>query len=409
MRATKAVAGAAVAAFASTVEAALASTCVGNNDVCFQWGAPDAAISSGSGNVYFQLRAPTTYSWFALGSGTAMRGASIFVVYNNGDNNVTLSTRSGQGNFMPVFNPRSDVELLEGSGIIDGNMVANVRCNGCSDIDISSASNWIASWLTGPPLNSASPSTDITQHDAHSQFTVNLQQATISSDSNPFLSTSTNAGTVSGGNGGAAAAPGVVVQQGASQNQRLQNAHGIIMAVVFIAGYPLGSSLMPLIGNWMLHASWQLLAFLAMWAGFGVGYIVATNNGVFLKDSHTQLGFAVCVMMVLQPILGWLHHQHFVKTQTRGIFSYFHIWFGRILMILGIVNGGLGLQATNQSSAFIIAYAVLAGAVAITYTASMAIGVSKRSKQNAGKEVISPTASDAGREESSGFANSRVV
>ncbi|KAG5954198.1 hypothetical protein E4U58_000153 [Claviceps cyperi] len=39
---------------------------------------------------------------------------------------------------MPAFTARSDVELLESSGIVDGTMVANVRCNGCSDIDISS-------------------------------------------------------------------------------------------------------------------------------------------------------------------------------------------------------------------------------------------------------------------------------
>ncbi|KAG5993333.1 hypothetical protein E4U43_003532, partial [Claviceps pusilla] len=283
MRATKAVVGAAVAAFASTVEAAVASTCVGNNDVCFQWGAPDTTISSGSGNVYFQLRAPTTYSWFALGSGSQMRGASIFVVYNNGANNVTLSTRSGQGNFMPAFTARTDVELLEGSGIVDGNMVANVRCNGCSDIDISSSSNWIAAWKAGPSLDSPSPSTDITVHDAHSQFAVNLQQATITSDSNPFVSTPNSANPppapVGGGNP-TTGTSGVVVQQGASQGQILQNAHGIVMAVVFIAGYPLGSSLMPLLGKWVLHASWQLLAFLGMWAGFGIGYTVATNNGV---------------------------------------------------------------------------------------------------------------------------------
>ncbi|KAG5974429.1 hypothetical protein E4U55_008215 [Claviceps digitariae] len=438
MRSTKAVVGAAVAAFASTVEAALASTCVGSNDVCFKWGAPDATISSGSGNLYFQLRAPTTYSWFALGSGSDMQGASIFAVYSDGKNNVTLSTRSGQGNFMPAYTARTDVDLLEGSGIVDGKMVANVRCRGCPDIDISSSSNWIAAWKAGPSMDSASPSTDITVHDGHSQFAVNLQKASISSDSNPFVSKSTNAGTVGVGNGnksngnksnsngsnsnasngnasngtsdagdGSNDTSGVVVQQDTSHNQFLQNTHGVIMAVVFIAGYPLGSSLMPLMGKWLLHASWQLLAFLGMWAGFGIGYTVATNEGVRFKDDHTKLGVVVCALMGLQPILGWLHHQHYVKTQSRGLVSYFHIWFGRALMILGIVNGGLGLQAANQSNAFIIAYSVLAGVVAIVYTASSAVGVSKRRKQNVEKDVAS--SSDVGRQQSLGSADVRVA
>ncbi|KAG5952769.1 hypothetical protein E4U53_008098 [Claviceps sorghi] len=391
MRATKAAAGAAVAAFASAAEAALASTCVGSNDICFQWGAPEAAIRSDFGNVYFQLRAPTTYSWFALGSGSAMRGASIFVVYQNGDNNVTLSTRSGQGHFMPDFTARSDVELLPGSGITDGNMVANVRCNRCSDIDISSSSPWIAAWKAGAPLDSASPSANIMEHDGHTQFAVNLAQASIASDSNPFLSNLINTGTVgSGGNGPTpTGSSGLVVQQGSGQNKNLQNAHGIIMAIVFIGGYPLGASLIPLIGNWLLHASWQLLAFLGMWAGFGLGYTVATRDGSFCKDTHTQLGLAVCVLMVVQPVLGWIHHRQFVKTRSRGIFSHLHIWYGRAIMILGIVNGGLGLNATNQSASFVIAYSVLAGIVAVTYIGCIAVGVSKRRKQVAEKDVAS--------------------
>ncbi|KAG6020418.1 hypothetical protein E4U19_006369 [Claviceps sp. Clav32 group G5] len=388
-------------AVASTAEAALASTCVNSNQVCFQWGTPEAAITSGSGNVYFQLRAPTTYSWFALGSGSAMQGASIFVIYSNGDNNVTLSTRSGQGNFMPAFTARSDVELLEGSGIVDGNMVANVRCNGCSDIDISSSSRWISAWKMGSPLDSANPSTDITVHDGHSQFSVNLQQASISSDSNPFLSTSSNGGTGNGSN----STSGVVVQQGSSPNQILQHAHGVVMAVVFIAGYPIGSSLMPLIGKWMLHASWQLLAFFGMWAGFGIGYTVSTRNGVFFKDNHTKLGVIVCALMGLQPILGWLHHQQFVKTQSRGIFSHFHIWFGRALMILGIVNGGLGLQATNQSTRFIIAYSVLAAVVSIIYTTSLTVGIYNRRNQTEEKRVASSSIVGAVRQEDARLAN----
>ncbi|KAG6041620.1 hypothetical protein E4U41_003233 [Claviceps citrina] len=408
MKATTSMAGAVLAAFASTADAALASTCVGSNDVCFSWGVPDAAIRSGSGNVYFQLRAPTTYSWFALGTGSAMRGSSMFVVYSNGNNNVTLSTRSGQGNFMPEFTARTDVELLEGSGIIGGNMVANVRCNGCSDMDISSSSSWISSWKTGTSLDSASPSTDITIHDGHGQFTVNLQQASITSDANPFLSPPSDPaggsappnanGSASNANGSApSATTGVVVQQGASSNQLLQNAHGVVMAVVFIAGYPIGSSLMPLLGKWILHASWQLLAFLGMWAGFGIGYTVANNNGVLFKDNHTKLGVIVCALMGLQPILGWIHHLNYVKHQRRGVASYIHIWFGRALMILGIVNGGLGLQATNQSAGFIIAYSVLAGIVSITYTACSAVGVSKRRKQTVAKDTASSPASADGR------------
>ncbi|GAB0132891.1 hypothetical protein EsDP_00001312 [Epichloe bromicola] len=424
MRIPKAIAGAAVAAFASTAEAGLASVCADSNDVCFQWGASRAAMNSGSGNVYFQLRAPTSYAWFALGTGSSMRGSSMFVVYNDGNNNVTLSTRRGQGHVMPEHTARSDVELLEGSGIVGGNMVANVRCTGCSDMDISSSSKWISAWKKGSSLDSSSPSAAIDIHDGHSQFSVNLKQASIASDSNPFLSTSENgvssgssgntgASAGSGGNTGVFAGSsgntGVVTGPSGDLNQDLLTAHGVVMAIVFIVGYPIGSSLMPLIGNWILHASWQFLAFLGMWAGFGIGYTVASRNGVFFADKHTRLGVIVCALMGIQPVLGWLHHLHYVKTQSRGGFSYAHIWYGRGLMILGIVNGGLGLQAANPSTRFIVAYSVIAGITSIIYTASIAVGISKRRKQSAEKGTDSPSVSDGGRQRSLQYVSGRAV
>lgn len=113
--------------------------------------------------------------------------------------------------------------------------------------------------------------------------------------------------------------------------------------------------------------------------------------------------------MGLQPILGWLHHQQYVKTQSRGVFSHFHIWFGRALMILGNINGGLGLQATNQSQPFIIAYSVLAVVVAIVYTASIPVGILKRRKHNAEKDVSASSMSDADRHQTPGSVDNRVV
>lgn len=105
-------------------------------------------------------------------------------------------------------------------------------------------------------------------------------------------------------------------------------------------------------------------------------------------------------MMGVQPVLGWLHHQQFIKTQRRGIFSHIHMWSGRGLMILGIVNGGLGLQATNQSARFVIAYSVLAGVVSMIYTACAAVGASKRRKQSIEKTMTSSSMSDVGRQQS---------
>ena len=60
-----------------------------------------------------------------------MAGAHIFVIYADGNGNVTISARDGnQGHVEPEFDSSlmSGVTLLEGSGIVGDNMIANVKC-----------------------------------------------------------------------------------------------------------------------------------------------------------------------------------------------------------------------------------------------------------------------------------------
>ena len=58
-----------------------------------------------------------------------MSGANIFVVYaDSTGSNVTLSPRLGQGNRQPQADNSAQVSLLDGSGIANGKMTANVRC-----------------------------------------------------------------------------------------------------------------------------------------------------------------------------------------------------------------------------------------------------------------------------------------
>lgn len=58
-----------------------------------------------------------------------MSGANIFVIYASADgSNVTLSTRRGTGHTEPQFSSNAQVSLLEGSGIVNGKMIANVKC-----------------------------------------------------------------------------------------------------------------------------------------------------------------------------------------------------------------------------------------------------------------------------------------
>ncbi|KAL7937759.1 CBD9-like protein [Trichoderma chlorosporum] len=361
------------------------------SDVCFEWGVPDASAKAGSGDIYFQLKAPTSWQWIGLGIGTQMDHSQMFIMYQDGNGNVTLSTRPGADHVMPTYKARSDVELLAGSGVVGGNMIANVKCGNCTNLDLSGQSNWISAWKSGSALDSTNPAAIISQHDDVAQFQVNLGQASISSNSNPFVgsSSSSNSSNSSGDDDGhssgdddsGSAVSGV---SGGSSSQTLVSAHGILMSVVFVILYPLGASLMPLIGKWYIHASWQTIAFLGMWAGLGLGVTVAKNEDIFFGQTHSRCGTIIVALISLQPLFGLIHHINYLKTQKRGIFGHLHCWYGRALMIVGIVNGGLGLQLGNAPTRYIIAYSVVAGITTLIYLASIALGwtrASKREKQ----------------------------
>lgn len=98
-------------------------------NVCYSFNVPAQTASTGSGDIYFQIRGPVSKSWIALGQGGKMAGSNIFVLYANAaGNNVTLSPRLGKGHAQPEHDSEAQVSLLNGTGIENGVMTANVRC-----------------------------------------------------------------------------------------------------------------------------------------------------------------------------------------------------------------------------------------------------------------------------------------
>lgn len=267
-------------------------------------------------------------------------------------------------------------------------MRIGTTCQFSSGDKSSTTSPWIAAWNEGTPLNTASLSANINQHDsdAYSQINLDLTQAVLADDSNPFVAaasttgTSTPAGPVSNTTGGAetgggSSGSGSGSGSGSSISQdnhkekvsTFDKAHGIIMGLVSAVLFPLGAIFIRLGGNIWLHASMQLLSFLLLVSGLALGIKLAQYTDQLWGNTHTTLGLVVVAMFVIQPLLGLAHHFLFVKTLSRNVFSYLHIWYGRALMILAVVNGGLGLQLAGNSKGGTIAYSVVAGIFGVAY------------------------------------------
>lgn len=86
-------------------------------------------------------------------------------------------------------------------------------------------------------------------------------------------------------------------------------------------------------------------------------------------------------LLAIQPALGQLHHQYFVKHGRRNIISYAHLWWGRILMPLGVINGGLGLQLGHKTGGLAVAYSIIAVVIYLAYLAIKLLTLSRRRKQ----------------------------
>jgi hypothetical protein len=342
----------------------------GHDDLTHSINIPQSTAQSGSGSIYFQLKSSATNQvrWFALGQGTRMVGGNMFIVYSNG-NNVTVSPRLGVGEVEPLYNSAARVSLLDGSGVsADGAITANIRCDSCitwpgGSADVTSASSgWIWSVKYGSPLNSGSVSAEITQHDDSGAVSIDLVKATGGSSDNPFLQLSGSSATIAT----------VTAVDGNSIFNKKRTAHAIMMSIVFVIMLPffaLTLHFFPSSRTATVHGLLQILSLIVALVGLGLGVSMAKEVEL-LNNHHPIIGFVVVLgLTVFQPAMGLLQHRYYRKTGGKGIFAYVHRWFGRIMTLLGILNGGLGLQLAIAPRGVIIGYSVVAGVVWLFYCA----------------------------------------
>ena len=367
-------------------QAAVLSTCP-ESDVCFALNIPELSASSGSGPVFFQLTAPTSYSWVALAQGTMMSNANMFLMYSSADgNNITLSARTTTGHNMPTHNDAAQYTLLEGSGISNCKMTANVRCDNCDKWSTGSmdlqggSSDWMYAYLQGSPINSDDTNAMISQHAQKSSFQWDLSKATGGSTPNPFTaaaSTTTNSSSSASG----------WQKLSADEQDTYRTAHGALASLAFIVVFPLGAMLVRLAsfgGLVWTHGGLQILGFVIFAAAAGLGIYMADGQN-YLDEPHAVIGMLLLAVFFLMPFFGAVHHRVYQKVRARTWWSYTHIFTGRAGVILGLVNGGLGLSLADAETGYIVGYSVVAGLVGVTYVAVMIFGEIKRGRNMAGE------------------------
>ncbi|KAJ5485414.1 hypothetical protein N7539_005402 [Penicillium diatomitis] len=350
----------------------------GIDGITYSVNIPQDTAQSGSGPIYFQLKSTSQVSWFALGQGSGMSGSNIFVVYPNGNNNVTISPRLGRGQVQPLHNDAAQVSLLEGSGVENGVITANVRCDSCinwgsGSTDLTStSSSWIWAVKSGSPLSSKDASASISFHDQAGSVSLDLTKATGGSSSNPFLERGNTPGPTT-----------IVAASQSSDNttQKRKTAHAVLMTVAFVILFPVFALLFYLVPSphvALIHGVLQLFTLAVAIAGMGLGIAIAGDLQL-MHEAHPVIGIVVVAgLTVLQPLMGLAQHLYYRKTQKKGIFAYTHRWFGRAFIILGIINAGLGLKLGRASRGAVIAVSVVAGVMGLFYIAVLFLGQRRR-------------------------------
>lgn len=426
-------------------------------DVCYALSIPDSTIRAGHGDVFFQITAPTSYSWAALGPGHSISEADALVVSITADGkDVTLSPRLGANGEVEEEEDEQWV-LLEGSGVSEGMMTANVRCSGCStpkggSVDVTASSGrWAYAVGTGAPLRDTNDKgfMRIQQRSlSHSNsFEWDLIAARGGSEVHPFAAreqmhkraaapdtTSTTTSTTATSSTTSATGPVSCTPDASSADgppdgppwehhgpnkrdvacpygsspvngtlaanefafdpsafNRVRAIHGTLAGLAFVGLFPIGGILIRL-GSFTnlvwIHAGLQLLAYAI--------YVVAFAMGIWLmrtlqpaNHAHPLIGSLIFLIFLSQPLTGWLHHRFFVRAGRRGKASVFHLVIGRAAVIIGILNGGMGLHMAQVSLGAGVAYGVVAALMLMAYIGAIVVGETRRRRSAQARAVQS--------------------
>ena len=214
----------------------------------------------------------------------------------------------------------------------------------------STSSNWIYAYKSGSVISSDSLTVSLSQHSTFGTTTFNLQNAAGGSSSNPFTTaastSSSTTGTSSGSSGTSQSDSG-----GSSNGTLVLMAHAILAPVAFVLFFPIGAMIIR-IGNvrnliW-IHAGWMGFTYTLALASIGMGIWIAVTTQK-LNNTHAVLGLFVVGALLLQPVTGLLHHSLFKRQGGPNAATYPHVWWGRAIVTLGMINGGLGLKSRTTA------------------------------------------------------------
>ncbi|KAK8071161.1 hypothetical protein PG997_011364, partial [Apiospora hydei] len=319
----------------------------GTDDIAFALNVPNNSAT----DLYFSIMVPTQRAWGAIGLGSnQMAGALMLVVYGSKDGqNVSVSPRLASGHSEP------ERGLINGSAAY----LFNGKCTNCrswkssvkSDdskqnktIDVKSTEQSFL-YATGPLGRNAVQSDDkdaaLRMHYSYGTFTLDMVRATGLGGVPVISPDGKNPGRV-----------GTTLRlQVEGKTDRVATAHAIIMVFVFVGLFPFGTLVLRL-GNWVRwHAINQGFGGVLVIIGFGLGADVSKlyNRSKNFSSAHQVIGIFIFIFVLGQFALGFFHHRMYQKTEKPSKMGPIHVWLGRFIIVMGVINGFLGFNLAQSS------------------------------------------------------------
>lgn len=124
--------------------------------------------------------------------------------------------------------------------------------------------------------------------------------------------------------------------------------------------------------------------------------------------AHTIIGTILFAMAWAQPFLGTAHHFIYQVKGERSYISALHIFFGRIFILIGMVNGGVGLLLGGYSTrAENIAYGTLVGIIWVVYIL-LSLGWEVRREDRRTEDRVRSETASAGSSNGASYRNDSV-
>ncbi|KAI5369897.1 Putative DOMON domain, cytochrome b561/ferric reductase transmembrane [Septoria linicola] len=337
-----------------------------------------------NGDVYFHMNAPASHSWMGIGFGSSMKDTRMIISYVGEDGHSLInSPRMATGHSEPeweedvVIDPVRNDTYAPFSNTLspDGIMISHAVCRNCSSwatgsIDTTSKTQpFIFALGPNTTLHSNDLNAPLRLHDFHGAFQLDMTVATnmsgwygrVPAPQDPGLQVGDSYWAFANYFSSNAYSTG-------GDAEWAQIVHAVFMCLAFLLVFPLGAVTLRLVRRAPVHAAIQIFGLGLVLIGLALGVYASKlyNKSKSFNSAHQVIGLVVFAAIFLQIGLGLGHHIIFMRSGTSTVLGKVHRFLGISILVLGIVNGGIGLDFAGSS---VVGYGIAVAIMTVIFGA----------------------------------------